>query len=197
MANRSRSSRFRLTGLSVACAVPVVVSISLAGVFAAGVAAATVARADHGSAAPLVWRPSPSGRYIVPLPKSWRLRTTRKQTSEIDSWVDPNDRAARLVVTIRRCARCASTALGGPNPKALVPKGLRVTSVTDGHAAFTGMTVGNRFTEHGLVIVTRDSRGVISGALVVQLWLGNTLAPGSENREWSYILDNLAAKKAG
>lgn len=81
-----------------------------------------------------------SARYVVPLPRTWKLRTVKTTSSEIDRWSDPNDRAARLLVTISDCARVATH--GQPNPKALVPKGLRVTSVGNGHAAFMGSTAG-------------------------------------------------------
>lgn len=169
-------------------------SIILAGAFAAAMIGAVIATAASGSGTPLVWRSPASARYVVPLPRTWKLRTVKTASSEIDRWSDPNDRAARLLVTISDCARCVATH-GQPNPKALVPKGLRVTSVGNGHAAFMGSTAGDKYEEHGLVIITRDSRGTISGALVAQIWLSNVLAPGSGNREWSYILYNLAAKR--
>lgn len=138
-------------------------SIIITGAFAAAMIGAVMATAASGSGTPLVWRSPASARYVVPLPRTWKLRTVKTTSSEIDRWSDPNDRAARLLVTISDCARCVATH-GQPNPKALVPKGLRVTSVGNGHAAFMGSTAGDKYEEHGLVIITRDSRGTISGA---------------------------------
>lgn len=113
---------------------------------------------------------------------------------EIDTWLNPNDKGQKRVVAASRCAACV-TKDGKPDPRAVIPGPASTTGVSPDTATFVAHVPGDRYTEHGLVIVTRDSHGGITGSIVLQLWMPNVLEPGSENREWSYILANFAARR--
>jgi hypothetical protein len=146
-----------------------------------------------GAVAPLAWMTPPNRLYVVPLPKAWRLHVEITRAGERDAWVDPTDRGQKLVITVSRCAACVTSG-GKPHPRAVVPRYATTTHVASGVAMFVGHVRGDSYTEHGLVVIRRDRAGSIAGSFVLQLWMPNVLAPGSEDREWSYILVNFAAK---
>lgn len=166
--------------------------LSIATAVALACVCAGVARAGSPTWT-LAWRTTPNRRYVVPLPKPWRLHVKTASKREIDTWLDPTDRSKKFVVTISRCAACV-TKDGKADPRAVIPGRASTTGSSPDTATFVAHVPGDHYTEHGLVIVTRDSAGNITGSLVLQLWMPNVLEPGSENREWSYILANFAAK---
>lgn len=141
----------------------------------------------------LGWRTAPNRQYVVPLPRPWRLHVKTVSEREIDTWLDPTDRSQKLVVTISRCAACV-TKDGKADPRAVIPGRASTTGSSPDTATFVAHVAGDHYTEHGRVIISRDSPGSITGSIVLQLWMPNVLEPGSENREWSYILANFAAQ---
>lgn len=116
----------------------------------------------------LAWKTPPNRRYVVPLPKPWRLNVKVAGRLEIDAWRDPGDKNQKLVVTVSRCAACV-TKDGTADPRSVIPSPASTTGSSPGTATFVAHVRGAQYTEHGLVIVTRDRAGVITGSIVLQL----------------------------